>query len=156
MTCAGTLKKDDSTRSCVATCPNLYDPTTDRCVDVCPRYSSSGNLFADLTTNNCVVGSSCPANTYIDYDSNTCVSACPNGTYYYQSECVYHCPHDYFIDASTQSCVSAMDCPANEYADNQTRSCVTQCRGTFAKTDIKRCIDVCYANTYGDPFTFKC
>lgn len=36
LSCAGSLKKDDTTRKCVSTCPYLYDPTTDKCVDKCP------------------------------------------------------------------------------------------------------------------------
>ena len=85
LSCAGDLKKDDSTRSCVTVCPNLYDPTTDKCVDFCPRYSSAGVLYADMASMICVVAADCPSGTYVDSDSNTCVTTCPNTTYYYQS-----------------------------------------------------------------------
>ena len=75
--CVGSLKKNDATRSCVATCPELYDPTTDKCVDVCPTHSSDGVLYADLTTDQCVVASACPDGTFADSDNNICTSTCP-------------------------------------------------------------------------------
>ena len=132
--CAGTLRKNDATQKCVSTCPYLYDPTTDKCVDICPTQSSSGALFANLTANNntCIIGSSCPANTYADTDSRTCTSSCPNGTYINGKFCVYFCPGDYFMDPITRACVTPFNCSSGRIADNQTRSCVTQCIGTFA------------------------
>ena len=123
--CVGSEKKDDQTRSCIDDCPKLYDPTTDKCVEKCPRHSSSGVLYADLTTDTCVVASSCPSNTWADYDNNLCASNCPDNTFKYGDYCTYVCPDDYFKDTSTQSCVTAINCPTDQYADNQTRSCVT-------------------------------
>lgn len=34
--CAGSLRKNDATQTCVSVCPLMYDPTTDKCVDICP------------------------------------------------------------------------------------------------------------------------
>ena len=156
--CAGSLRKNDATQKCVTTCPYLYDPTTDKCVDICPTESSSGPLFANLTNNNntCIVATSCPSNTNADTDSRTCTSSCPFGTYKSGKYCVYYCPNDYFMDNATQSCVLPINCSTGLIADNQTRSCVSQCIGTYLESTLNRCIDVCYGSKYGDPFTHKC
>lgn len=158
LSCAGSLKKDDTTRKCVSTCPYLYDPTTDKCVDKCPTQSTLGELFANLTSNNntCIVASSCPTSTWADSDSRTCASSCPSGTYKYDKYCVSYCPNDYFIDTTTQSCVTPANCPTSKFADNQTRSCVSQCVGTYGDSTLRRCIDVCYGTKYGDPYTHTC
>ncbi len=34
--CAGSLIKNDLNQSCVSSCPSMYDPTTDKCVSICP------------------------------------------------------------------------------------------------------------------------
>ena len=154
--CAGSLKKNDADRTCVAVCPNLYDPSTDSCVDKCPRYSTDGVLFANYDTDTCVVAASCPASTYADSDNNECTGTCPEGTYIYSGHCVYHCPDDYFKDNTNQLCVTPTNCPPGQYADNQTRSCVDECIGSFGDSVLRRCVFRCYGTEYGDPFTHTC
>ena len=62
--------KYDANMSCISTCPNLYDSTTDRCVDRCPTSSASNTLlYANLITNICVTAANCPLNTYASDDS---------------------------------------------------------------------------------------
>lgn len=158
LTCGWGLRKNDANQSCVTTCPLMYDPTTDKCVDICPTESTLGALFANLTNNNntCIVASSCPNNTWADYDSRTCATSCPNGTYKYGKFCVYVCPNTLFMDNTTQTCVAPVNCSSGLIADNQTRSCVSQCVGTYLETTLNRCIDVCYGTKYGDPFTHRC
>ncbi len=127
------MRKNDATYSCVAACPYLYDPTTNKCVDICPTQSTVGPLFANLANSNntCIIATSCPNNTYADSDSRTCTAACPSGTYKNGKYCVYMCPNGFYMDNSTQSCVMPVNCTAPTVADNQTRSCVSQCIGTF-------------------------
>ena len=113
LACAGDLKKDEGQQKCVDSCTTLYDATTDRCVESCPRYSTSGVLYADMDSMTCVTSANCPADTYGDADNNLCTDVCPEGTYIHGKECVYTCPHDYFYDDSTQTCVIPEDCPDN-------------------------------------------
>lgn len=64
------------------------------------------------------MASSCPTDTWADSDNNICTDTCPINTYKYGDHCVYHCPDDYFMDNSTQSCVTPLNCPNSQYADN--------------------------------------
>lgn len=79
--CTGDLIKNEADRTCVSTCSILFDPTSDSCVEKCPRDSSSGVLYADLDDDICVVASACPSGTWADSDNNVCTDTCPEGTY---------------------------------------------------------------------------
>jgi hypothetical protein len=132
----------DVNMSCVAKCPYLLDPTTNRCVDICPYNSlSDTQLYANLNTLICVSNSSCPINTYASDDLVQCVSNCPNNTYIYLKNCVHICPDTFYINPLSNTCVIALNCPTNYYANNQSRSCVLTCKdGTYADTNTKMCI----------------
>lgn len=133
---------NDANMSCVTSCPILLDPTTNRCVSICPFSSASNTtLYANLVSKQCVVASSCPNSTYASDDLLTCVSKCPNNTYIYLKNCVAFCPYGFYINYVTQSCVTPANCPTNFFANNQTFSCVLSCtNGTFADTSLRMCL----------------
>lgn len=133
---------NDDTRSCVAACPYLLDPTTNRCVSMCPLNSINNTLlYANSNTSTCVSAQMCPTNTYASDDLLACVSTCPNNTYIYQKNCVAFCPSGFYINPLNQSCVSAKSCPPNYFANNQTHTCVQACtNGTFGDTTTRTCL----------------
>ena len=153
----GGLKRSEKTRSCVATCPVLYEPNDNLCVEKCPKHSVINvPLYADLTIKRCVQATDCPTNTYASDDSMECVSTCPTNTYIYNKFCVYVCPDTLFMDDVNRKCVSVLTCPNNTYADLQSRACVSKCNGNFADRTGKKCVDVCPTSTYADSVTGFC
>ncbi|XP_031505930.1 uncharacterized protein LOC116268421 [Nymphaea colorata] len=149
---------NDANMSCVAACPFLVDPTTNRCVSSCPISSAANTtLYANLVAKKCVSASSCPNGTYASDDSLTCVSECPNNTYIFGKNCVKFCPNGYYINLVSQTCVLPSACPANYFANNQTTSCVLSCtNGTFGDSTTRQCITACYGSNYADPYTGLC
>jgi proprotein convertase subtilisin/kexin type 5 len=149
---------DDASRSCVANCSNLLDPTTNTCVSICPDHSAlNTTLYANLVTKTCVIATACPDNTYASDDHQVCVSTCPNNTYIYQKHCLNTCPDGFYINFLTQSCVNASSCPTDYFANNQTRSCVASCsNGTFGDSLTRMCITTCYGANFADPITGLC
>ena len=153
----GGLRRSDKTRSCVSSCPVLYEPNGNLCVEQCPKHSVINvPLYADLILKRCVQAAECPANTYASDDSMECVSTCPINTYIHSNFCVYICPDTLFMDNTNRRCVSVLTCPNNTYADLQSRACVSKCSGNFADRTAKRCVDVCPSSTYADLVTGFC
>jgi proprotein convertase subtilisin/kexin type 5 len=149
---------NEANMSCVAKCPILLDPTTNKCVAQCPYNSVSNTiLYADLTSSKCVTADLCPNNTFASDDLLTCVSSCPNDTYIYQKYCVSMCPDGLYINTASRYCVAAKDCPNNTFGNNQTRTCSSSCtNGTYADSTTKMCITQCYGFNYADPVIKVC
>ena len=149
---------NDQNMSCVTACQTLLDPTTNRCVAICPFNSFLNTaLYANHNIKLCVIADDCPNNTYASDDLLTCVSACPSNTFIHLKRCVAICHDDFYINYDNKSCVSPTNCPLSHFANNQTLSCVSSCtNGTYADTLLRQCIYVCYGLYYGDPITKAC
>lgn len=98
---------NDDNMSCVLSCSILLDPTTNRCVSICPLSSFSNTFLYDNTFKLCVAAEQCPNNTYASDDLVTCVPVCPSNTFIYLKRCVAQCPDNYYINYNNKSCVVA-------------------------------------------------
>ena len=82
-----------------------------RCVKVCPE-----GYYAD-TNKNCVIPTSCDANTYGDNSTTKCVGTCPSGSFAdpISRYCIAVCPDTYFGDnrVCVQNCTTASTTASN-------------------------------------------
>ena len=75
------------------------------CLSRCPD-----NYYQDPISNNCKVGSTCPASPvayFADDTTNKCVKTCPNNTFADSStrRCLIFCSSGFFADSTTWKCV---------------------------------------------------
>ena len=83
-TCSSSQRKLESSKICVATCPNgtFFNPDTYQCLSICPLDTSTGHqLYGDTSASEavCVNATDCAYGTYADDNVGLCVSACTEG-----------------------------------------------------------------------------
>lgn len=108
--CSGGQYADPTDRMCKANCNPLYQYNF-RCVKVCPE-----GYYADATYD-CVIPTSCDANTYGDNSTTKCVGTCPSGSFAdpISRYCIAVCPDTYFGDnrVCVQNCTTASTTASN-------------------------------------------
>lgn len=143
---------DDSTYSCVMSCPStLYpylDASTKRCVSACPE---NVNFFGYLPTGTTTAGN--------------CVNPCPPGYFSDNTTrtCVLTCPSNYFAETENNTCSSSCSEINGHFADNVNHLCVPVCPyspsyDSYGDKYTRRCVTVCNVSdfTYADPNTRLC
>jgi hypothetical protein len=93
--CSGGQYADPTDRMCKGSCSPLFQYNF-RCVSLCPQ-----GYYANAA-NNCVLPTSCDANTYGDNSTTQCVSPCPAGS---------------FADPTSRYCIAV--CPDGTFGDNR-------------------------------------
>jgi hypothetical protein len=129
--CPNGTYAEDSTFECLAGClTGFADPSTYRCVPVCPSFPE---LYGDTALKKCVV--SCPTGYYSDNSTNLCVgpTACSVADDYFSDlltgRCVKFCSEGYWGKLANRTCITFC---VDEFADNYTRRCVPVCPGVGA------------------------
>jgi hypothetical protein len=150
---------------CVSSCDSPYyrDPTTFRCVLLCPTYPVAYFRMINETDRKC--GLSCPSGQYRDFNTMSCVTKCPaspitfaDGT---SGNCLAVCSLNFFGYTTQRTCLP--HCPTGMFADNLTRMCVSKCDpklGLFGDSDINlitpSCVAICSSSSYADPISQTC
>jgi hypothetical protein len=148
---------DNTTRTCVAQCPNgtdtrYYGDTSTGvpiCVITCPV---SPVLFGMNSTNTCV--SECQDGLYGDPNFNrSCLTLCPtiSGVIWFSQItnyiCVTVCENYTYGNYADQHCeVTPFDCPNGQFGDDSTHLCVSLCPESmnfFGDLSTKLCVNIC-------------
>lgn len=144
-------------RFCVLACsqnpnPSFADPSTARCVAICPTFPS---LYGETATFTCV--STCAANTYANTHTRLCVGTCPTSHFKHLNPnlCVSVCPPDGVVplygDPNSGFCEST--CTANYFRYDTLSLCVASCQTYSLLAYNMTCVKLCpvgfYANSSG-------
>ena len=136
---------------CAAHCPSPNgnqmfadtNPNVKMCVYICPE-----GYYIQNISNNWTCVTTCLANYYIDYVTDTCVATCPHGSFSHTNgQCLNECPSPaFFANPLTDQCDAA--CTANYFADPTTQTCVPVCpHGYFGDTNGYTCVQTCTVAT---------
>ena len=162
--CSNNQYADPTDRMCKTSCTPLFQYNF-RCVKVCPV-----GYFADAL-NDCVVPTSCDANTYGDNSTTTCVGTCPAGSFAdpISRYCIAVCPNTYFGDnkVCVQTCQTASTTASNitqlceaicpNYTYSLNGHCYANCTGSLYQNDDSHlCDTACPAGLFADPVSHRC
>ncbi len=123
---------DLENKICVDLCSGIYyaDNSTNTCVLTCPTNPS---YYADSNSNICVFTCS---SGYSDNSTRKCVEKCPINYSAYDPtmSCVLNCPSLYYtnLDATTGASSCVQSCSLN-FIDYTTLSCVAECPYLYFK-----------------------